>query len=1522
MRKSSWNEFVGRNPDNPQGAFEALSRLLFRTRFGIADSLPYFYNNAGDETVPVNVGEDIIGFQSKFFSGETIDNQQAAQIQHSIQAAHTHYPNQNKLIVYTNLTFGNPKIGETMTARQKDIEKIAAENSMTIEWMFGDNILDLVDRTPLARALFFDLFDNLHRLPASVKKWNELNFKAISSEIPYNGQTIRINRRKEIAELKELLAQGKHVLLYGESGSGKSAIVKQHWQESGQDCDVAYLMLKGIDFDTRSINDLFSFDESFTYTGFRDFFAGSKSKILVIDSAERLLEIENLTVLRLLLDGLGDSGWQFIFTCKSNSCDELHRLLKDLSLAVSDVNVEALTTDNLQTIASEVNLSLPNHPKVLNQIQIPFYLARYCELNSTDVVSPEAFRELVWNIKVRGLQRGGIQQSREECLLQIVESQQQQKAYFVTPKGINHDVAYSLVQEDVLVTAPHKGYAVKHDLYVEWSLDYFLEQETDSDEKCLAFLNAAPQSITYVNAFSRWFGSIIDANDHRVNAIVDAYLTGLVNKKWEHSLLITIGLSEVFASRFFSENDEALKANNYALFEKFVNALDVSCKEVSQYIEYKGERYPIYKPVGKGWDEAVRFVYANREAYYLDHLGTVQRLLNGYSKAGNKAQSMEQAAQLSLLVHEIIAQKRIDKEEIWADHLKPWSALVCTYAWGIRKELKTIFKKVVDNRWVKRNDPYAELVEYVLKNEDNIGKSMLYLSCYEEVISLLRLFWREQPEDPKGMRWHRHDTFGREYVFALNEELGMDMAYFPASPFQTPMGALLSAEAWINPNGKKTLDFIIDFTNGCIKAYSERDTLDDKISISVDLPDGSKHEVIASQSLWNLYRGTQSYTIPHVLESCHMALEAKLLEDADGKRQVPDWKKIKKWLWQILNRSNSASLYSIVASVVVAHPIDLFDELIFICQDIRFLSFDLTRYSCEITADHKSITFHRHEAWWKERKQSNSLPHRKKYLERTLLDMQYKYDNETSDFAKSRLAKAYDLVDKLRIQADALSSEDRTLLFIKERINYRGYRKEDVSLANGLEAVMLTPISPKDLQEESERTASLANRMGAMGLRVWADKKFKGEEKDLKGNAFVNNPQLALKTIREIEKQTETGSGDQLLLPGDAYVPYMSSAVLLMYYSEVLDDASKNECWNRVITALDDPQAMISNTLSGFNICIASIPTLLETYPERENELLPIIAGYATIKDIYVNQRVCDLMSSTILSGGLWMKYPILMSKALEMLKQELPNQDYEAMDTDSADSVLCLLTYMPLDETRQIGNICIEKLSAKWKDEEMRDSLMVEYYVADNVTRYILSAPLEDVGRLISQYVPLLNRDSYSESFLGSFILNVAQMGRYDNFWKVWNAYYGRVLEFTDNYHHNSALETYLLNPSYLSRDFDDWFKIDDKDIVFFKRSAADFGGDPVTLPALSRVFGTIGKSYVKQSVEVFYTIVSRHHPRLESRKSFVIYYLERIVKKVLAENDADIRTDVLFKDKVLAILEFMRDNGSTEASEMIKTL
>ena len=1521
MKHPNWNEFLGKYPDNPQDAFEALCRLLFRAKYGIGDSLPYFYNNAGNETAPITVGKEEIGFQSKFFTGDTIDSQQAGQIKHSIEKAHEHYPNQKKIIVYTNLVFGNPPAGSAMTARQKDIEDTAKENALNIEWMFGDNILDVVSKTPLAYSLFFEIDSNLNHLPASVERMNELNFGNISSTIKFQNTEIELDRTKEVADLKEFILNGRNILIYGESGSGKSSIVKRYWQESASDKSNVFYFTRGAQYDTRSINDLFLMDEAYTYVEFRDFFAGFSKKVLIIDSAERLTEIENPTVLQLTVKGLNEKGWQFVFTCKSNAYDALRAILRDIGVSAEELKVDTLQEETLREVATQNYISLPQSEKMIRQLQIPFYLARYCELDGSGVASPEAFREAVWQQKVRGTTRGGTQQKREECLLQIVIEQQTKNTFFVTPTNVDHDAAYSLIQEDVLIEQPHRGYAVKHDLYVDWALEYIVEKDCNTNSACAQLLQSAPKSITYLNAFSRWLQSVIDSRDSRVETIMDAYINGATNREWEHRLLTAIGSSTTYATTFFAKYDAQLKAYNYVLFDRYVDVLDVSCKAVSQYVEYKGEKIPIYYPVGRGWEDAVLFVYANKGDYFMNHLGTVQKLLSGYSRMGNKAVAMTQSSQLSLIIFDEIAATRKRGEWFNFNKEKTWCELVCTYAFGIRKELKERFAQVIANRWVGHTDPYAELIDYILKDSNNFLKSMLYLSCLDSVLELMQLFWREQPEDPNDRRYHHHSNIEREAVFGLNEDFGMAMAYFPSSPFQTPIGVMLESEYLIDPKGTNVLDFIIDFVNETVKYYVQRDKYDDRTTITVKLPEGTSHDVITSQSLWNLYRGTANYSIPHLLESMHMALEVWLLKITDEK-QKPDWEQIKHLLWRILSRSNSASLYAIVASVAMAHLDELFDILMFLCQDIRFLALDLQRYSAEITTHTHSIAFGHHQTWWEERDRSNNLPHRKQHLETMLLTCQYTYDNTSNEDLAKRLDVIYQVVDELKKQVALIGKENSVYQFILARADYRSYKKKNITLSNGVEAVQLRPTLSPELEEERKQTEEFASRLGAVSLRVWADKRFKGEEQELKGNPYVGNPKVALDATRAIEKQVTEQGGDQLLLPGDAYVSYMASAVLLMFEQEHLSEDEKKECWNRVMLALKSLGAMASNTLSELNICIDALPTLIELYPERQSDFIPIIAAYVKTPHEFINERISDMMSDAIRMGQLWVKYPYMMNSVLANIQSELPNGDWDTMSVETADAVLCLLTFNPEEDKRQLGKICIEKLSSDWQVSSHHHSYKDKSHIAKNVAEYVLYAPTEEVNTLVRSYVPLIDWDSSYEPLISQFLIGVSQYGRYDNFWLVWNAFYKAVIDGAGRYYHNSILNEYLLNPLFMSMDLDEWFILREKDLQFFIRVANDIGGHPAVMYAFTRVFATIGKKYSKQAIIMFGDLINNHHLNLNETQTHVVFYLEKITKRVIVENEQDIRNDLQFKNQLITVLKFMRSNGSLVADGMIKNL
>lgn len=1530
MRQPTWNEFLGKNPKDPEGAFEALCRLLFRTRYGIGDSLPYFYNNAGDETVPVTEGDDIVGFQCKFFSGDTIDDSRAGQIKHSIENAHTHYPNQTRIIVYTNLAFGNPKAGSLKTSRQQDIENTAKANSLAIEWMFGDNILDTVAKNDLAYDLFFDIWSNTSKLPNSVKKQNERNFRNIDSTIKFAGQVISLDRSRLVSALSELLARKKHVIISGESGSGKSAVVKKYW-ETLPDANHAFYMLNGIQFGVSSADGLFSMDEAFTFSGFKDFYAGTPVKELFIDSAEKLMEQSNHLTLHTVIDELSQAGWTFVFTCKTAFAEGLGTLLAKAGLITTVLKVDEMDEGELEAVLNQYQIPVPKNDKVKQQIRIPFYLARYCEMDLENAESLSSFRDNVWNRKVRGATCGPAQQKREECMIRIIREQQEKRAYLVAIPDLDHEAAFALETEDVITNYGYKGYAVKHDIYTDWTLDYIIERDFDTREHCLQLLKEPPASISYSNAFNRWLSARIDNSEACPEHVVEAFIDGETDKQWEFGILSSIGRSSQYACKFFSKYEEPLKANDYELFSRFIDVLHVSCQNVRNVIEYKGKKYNVAAPGGAGWDVAVEFLYANRGHYYMRHLASVYKVLDAYCKLGPKAKEWQKAAELSLYLFDEIAGMRQSGESFWMEDAKPWCILVCSYAFAIKGKLQDRFRQVIENRWVEHSDPYAELVAFILRDCEYISiLGPVCAACMKEVVALMDLIWREQPPVPKKCDWPfrsvRENDYNYDYWFGLNGDFDDGLSYFPASGFQTPLVPLLEAEYRYHSEDLPVTKFLVKFINESVECYSKRNTQNHEPveSIEVVTPEGEHHELLSSLGLWTLYRGVGNISAPHLIESLHMALETFLLDliaktekGNDGNRKYAH-----KIAGYILNNAGSVSLYSVLASIAMAEPHEFFGELLALCQDVRFLSYDMSRFSCEQTAGMMTMDLPGHEQMTGERKKSNGYPHRKTCLERVLLDRQIVYDGCEGDEAKERLERAYAVVDSLKEQVKGMNPVRPDYEFILARLDYRSMDKKEIRLPDGRKAVQLTPNLSEKLQKVQRESQQNEEWMRGMNLHMWAEKMFEGDEKALKSFGYGKDVRQVLSDIRIVEKRNNEAAPVPMYLNCDGYASIMASAILLMKLQGALTVEEQEECWDRVMSALRRPGSLVASSMTGINICLNAIPVLIALHPEEYESFSAIMAAYANVREEYNNTRICDILSQVILTGELWNKFPGIMNGALELLLRDMQTGGQTKMSPGQATAILCLLTVMT--NNRTLGDECVEAIASLWEPRQHHRTLLRSYHDSDLVARYILNAPIDDVDRLIAPYANLFDAEHDYDTLLSSVLFYAVNHDKYDNFWRVWYAMREPLERTARNFGNSRLVNTYLLNPPYLTTTTENWFRLEEKDLVFFEKVVEDMTDNPAVLYALSKVFTTFGKPFALKGLSLFARIAEANGQSIVSEdiQAAVIMNLELFVTYVYHSYQQEIRRNSGTRKNLEVVLRFMIDNGSQAAAAMMEKL
>ena len=1528
MRYPSWNEFLGKYPDDPRNAFQALCRLLFRNKFGIGDSLPYFYNHPGIETAPVQFGNDLIGFQSKFFTGDTINDTQANELIDSIRTARNNNSNLTKIILYTNSVFYFPKPDESSIKRQKKVEKAATDLGLDFEWMFGDNILDVVVRTPLAYDLFFDLNSKTAHLPISIRKHNERHFKNIDAVIHYKDQLIRIERGKYISVIKEQLAQKNNILIYGESGSGKTAIMKQYW-ESTEETNTAFLLLNASLFGSGSVNDLFHLDEDYTLSAFRDFFSGTENKLLFIDSAEKLLEQSNHLVFQILTEELAEKGWQFIFTCKTASLESLQKLLNKYSLKVSTIEIKELSEEELSELEKAYHITAPKNEKIHKQIRNPFYLARYCEQENEFVDTQLVFREQVWNRKVRGITAGPDQQKREECLLEIVRAQQEQGTYQIILPDIDHTSAYALVAEDILINYGYRGYAIKHDIYTDWALEYIIERDFDTPEHSIIILNKPPRSLTYLNAFKRWLQQKIDSSDDRNETIIEGYISGIIDEKWESAIVSGICLSTEYARHFFLKYDDKLKANKYKKFNQFVEVLYVSCQQIVSYFEYKGEKHPIMRPVGSGWDEAVHFIFENRQDYYMGHTNAVYKILEAYSGLGWETKERRNAALLSLYIFDVVAASRKEGTSFWLDNPKPWCALVCSYAPAIYKELNDRFQQIIDNHWVRHTDPYAELVAFILRDSEYITTTYpMCIACTKQLIKLMSLFWREIPETEEERSWpyrsiHEND-YNHDYWFGLNKKFDNGISYFPASAFQTPITPLLVVEQKYYAEELPVLNFIIKFVDDSVEFFSKRCRDFHEPVVNVKLENGETHSIMANQGLWNLYRGTSSISAPHLIECIHMALEAFLLDQITGPNENNEetHQYAHKLLKHILEHAHSVSLYSIVASVAMAASKEFFDELLMVCQDIRFLSYDITRFSSERTAGFMVGGLPTHEHMYEERKKSNAHTHRQIHLEQALLYRQIDDANHEDIESQMRLTKAFKVVDRLKEQVENVEEAPSTYRFILARVDYRTMKKETVKLKNGVEAMQYTPNLSEDLQAESDAVTKNQEWMRGINLNVWTEKAYEGDEKALHDLQYGKDLQQVLSDIRILEDNFKDKSPELYMLTGDEYLPSKASAVLLIKKQDDLSEEEKKECWKRVMEALQSPQFLIARSMSGINICLNAIPVMMVMFPENVGEFSSIIATYSGVREEYINSRICDIMSYVIERGELWARYPFVMENALSLIQDDIVDRDFNKMNENQATAVLCLLT--PNTKMRELVTSCLTKLSNLWEPKPHHDVLDRTYHDSDLVARFILNAPQEEVKKMITPFARLLDTEHDYETLLSSILVYTVNNDRYTNFWIIWYSFF-EPLKSTIRYYHNGQLmNTYLLNSPYLKPMAVNWFRLEEKDLAFFEKVVHEIPKHPAVLNALSKVFSTIGKPFTKQAIELFYQIVEAigKETVLKDTQSSVISNLEKIINHAYSECENDLRKDRKFRMQLVELLDFMIKNGSQTASFMREKL
>lgn len=1505
----SWDSFKAKYPSEQlqRDRFEDLARALFCDRYGIKYGIYQCYNHAGNETNTINDGVDVVGFNAKFFNG----NIDVTQITHSIEIAHNRYPDQTKMLIYTNAHFGESSVKKEKTKRQEDVENFANDKGITVEWVNDKMILDHVIKVDWIYEYFFATESPIERQIKAEELYTKSILAPIRTAIISDGTEIRIDYSSEKEQLTTAIQNGNHTVIYGEGGCGKTALIKSVWEVIGSSTPIS--IRKAQDIKTTRINDLFNGEIDSFINAYKD----EVVKVMVVDSAERIQDIEDPTTLESFITLLKEHGWSIVFTVRSVFLESLLEELNfNYDIKPTLVRIEPLTPHKLRELAKSNSFELPSSDTFANRLCTLFYLGLYLKCyNDIDRDGGYSrFSDIIWREKIAGkVTTNGRQIKRSQLFENFIEQKVKRDCFYLNEEPFDSEIVQFLVDDEVLARNDN-GLFITHDIYEEWGLNKIISKKWLHRDSIAGFFATLSDSLLVRKAFRQWLKEHIDSSVEDIKELLDKCFHPEIEPLWSDEILIGI-MESSYACIFFANEKNVLLTDNAKLLNRIVFLLQLACKRLDKVVPYDGHEYPIYVPFGSGWEAVIHILFELRGIKV--SVPYKNKVLKEWVENNKNGTATREAGLMALDIWALTEEDDTyfyDKELI-----KDLCSIVINSASEIKTELCELFKKVVVNRWNSHRDPYYELCHYILSKPTEAYHLIATIS--DGVFPLMDLFWKginEPTDDGYPFGWSRKPS-SMNRNFGLNGEELEGYSYGSPCAYQTPLFILLATD-YI-----KAVKYIVGFTNDIIDSMIESEERgDDLEEVKISLIDGSEVTQYGSYSLWGLYRGAIHITYPDIMQSMHMALEKVLLEFAENDKYDS---LIKNTFDYLLSKSKSVSLTAVVASVVMAHPTKYSEYAVNLFKTIELYHWDSIRLMDESQLSTFYGLWSMHDRLVaKERFDTLQQSFRKRNLESLCVEYQYtRCADMDTEKHESLVKDIYVVLDKHYTEAKAINDETRLILLYR-----MDRRTHDIKVSEATEGqikIEMNPQLPENLKELSENSqATFIEQMRFTNLLIWCEKKFKGEDTSIY-NQYEENPIDAIVKAKEVLGLRASG---KYLMPMDEFIPANVAGVMLLFYEELLDESNLQFCKD-VIDDCTTSSAHGIRILDGLEICVHAIPVLIRLFPSERlkyvNSLAKILCNHYSVG----NSRVCDYAikcmatcNDDILRNQVIAHYIITTTKPGQSITHLIPlTEEFEhkisSLGLENAE-VLFELIPKGLDDKlyHQLAHKLLPLFAETLKRDECHSYSRTynrQIFLYKTIADYVLHLRTEDIEAFLSPFIEYLDCDRNSEDFICQFVYAENEFRKTQVFWKVWQILYNPIVENCIGYN-NMVLQSFLLADNLFSPKTQEWHSFNDDNLWLYDNIVRDCGNCPATIYSIARNMNYIASKYIDKGIEWLYEITSNHPMiNLRDREANTIFYMERFIGKVVRKNRNDIRKNKSTKNMLVTILTFLVERNSVQA-------
>jgi len=744
----NWNIFKAKFNEKEQKFFEWLCYLLFCKEFSQNIGIPGYKNHAGIETDPIKINGEKIGWQAKFYDTRLSEHKKDFIV--SIDTTKVKHPEINKIIFYTNQNFGQ---GKTKNDPQykTDIEKHAKSKNVEIEWR-TDNYF----RSPFVceenadiAQHFFSLGKSIINFIDELQLHTELILAPIHSKIKFNDNEIKIDRLSILQNIRTTVEKSPLIILTGEGGVGKTAVIKDFYSEIKN--SVPFFVFKATEFNIPNINDLFKNYGNFTLSDFISTHQDIEKKYIIIDSAEKLSDIEHPEAFQEFLSGLINNNWKIIFTTRYSYLDDLKfQFIEVYHLNFQLINIEKLDIAEVTELSKKHDFNLPTNERLLGLLKIPFYLNEYLQnyqsFNKT--IDYSTFRDLLWNKQIlkSSYRKNNIHTKREECFLKIAKKRADEGQLFVKIDDCDGVVLQALELDEIIQYDSNAGgYFITHDVYEEWALENIIEREFTKSEDYKSFFDAIGSSLPIRRAFRSWLSEKLFNNQNEVKFLIEESIPdNEIKNIWKDEILVSVLLSD-YSETFFNLFENKLLEENQQLLMRIIFLLRIACKEIDEdFLKLLGLQKTegitlktlFTKPKGNGWDCIIDFIHQHKEKFGVQNINVILPLLDDWNRKNKEGETTKRTSQIALYYYEEIKKNG----GFWYndDKKEQLIRVILQGASEIKEELKNIFDEVISTNQTNYRDKYYELIKTILTSITDNFEVIKCLPNY--VIKLADLF--------------------------------------------------------------------------------------------------------------------------------------------------------------------------------------------------------------------------------------------------------------------------------------------------------------------------------------------------------------------------------------------------------------------------------------------------------------------------------------------------------------------------------------------------------------------------------------------------------------------------------------------------------------------------------------------------------------------------------------------------------------------------------------------------------------